>query len=122
MRRKDFITSELFAAAVVERGCESLPRTHGAEVMILNCPVFVTAFWLRDTDSDVDEQLKLFEDGGKPSTILMAIVPTRILGDSGRFRPTYELIIEAASLFARSLTSSKFRCAASRPFQHSELA
>lgn len=71
-----------------------------AQCQACNCPNSIAAFWLRDTDKKIDDQLILFEGNGKPSATLLAIIPSKIWLETGRFKPTQELISEAVASFS----------------------
>lgn len=70
-----------------------------AQCQACNCPDAIATFWLRKTDAGINDSLVLFDAAGKPSDTLKKIIPAKIQFETGRYRPTPELIDEAVQAF-----------------------
>lgn len=70
-----------------------------AQCQACNCPNSIATYWLADTDLDPSQPLKLFDEQGLPNSTLRSLITQKIALETGKFKPTKELMNEAARAF-----------------------
>lgn len=79
--------------------CKQPDGDPGAEqCRVCNCPSVFVKSWLKGTNQQPDDELKLFGNDGRPTQLMQQIIANHTPWEIG-YRPTAEIVQEGAKLF-----------------------